>query len=92
MLLMNPVCLTGFSFVVSKQSCKVPMVPPHGIKGPPNELVRYIPSTNCKIFGMQAWKFFSERVAIEEQQLQRFFGNSYKTYAAQTPTLIPFIR
>lgn len=54
MLLMNPLCLTGFSFV--------------------------------------AWKFFSERIAIEEQQLQRFFGNSYNTYAAQTPTLIPFIR
>jgi len=41
---------------------------------------------------MQAWKFFSQRIAIEEQQLQRFFGNSYRQYAAQTPTLIPFIK
>ena len=40
----------------------------------------------------QAWRFFAERIAIEEQQLQRFFGISYQQYAARTPTLIPFIK
>ena len=41
---------------------------------------------------LQAWKFFEERIAIEEQQLQLFFGSGYKQYAANTPTLIPFIK
>lgn len=41
---------------------------------------------------LQAWKFFEERIAIEERQLQRFFGNAYTHYAAKTPTLIPFLK
>ena len=41
---------------------------------------------------LQAWKFFEERIAIEEQQLQRFFGSAYMHYASKTPTLIPFIK
>lgn len=41
---------------------------------------------------VQAWKFFAERIAVEEQQLHRFFGISYRQYAARTPTFIPFIK
>ncbi|KAL3154072.1 hypothetical protein ABBQ32_013612 [Trebouxia sp. C0010 RCD-2024] len=43
-------------------------------------------------FSIVAWKFFQERIAVEEQQLRLFFGESYSQYAAKTPTLIPFIR
>lgn len=43
-------------------------------------------------YKLQAWKFFQERIAVEEQQLRLFFGESYSQYAAKTPTLIPFIR
>ena len=47
---------------------------------------------SCADVCLQAWKFFSERIAIEEQQLQKFFGHAYIQYAEKTPTLIPFIK
>lgn len=41
-----------------------------------------------------AWKlqrFFEARISYEEQYLESFFGEKYKTYRRRTPTLIPGI-
>eukprot|EP00891_Asterochloris_glomerata_P002489 jgi/Astpho2/2489/Aster-04210 len=38
-----------------------------------------------------SWKFFSERIRIEEAQLEEFFGTAYTSYARRTATWIPFI-
>ncbi len=40
---------------------------------------------------MQAWRFFRARVAIEEQQLRRFFGAEYDSYARRVRSGLPFI-
>lgn len=37
------------------------------------------------------WKFFSERIAREEQLLVAFFGNEYVAYRKRTLVGIPFI-
>ncbi|EFJ42306.1 hypothetical protein VOLCADRAFT_77213 [Volvox carteri f. nagariensis] len=42
-------------------------------------------------FAVVAWRFFSSRIATEETYLRQFFGDAYDTYAARTPTWIPFI-
>lgn len=39
----------------------------------------------------QAWRFFDQRIQVEEQLLANFFPE-YEAYAARTPTWIPFIQ
>ena len=39
----------------------------------------------------QVWRFFKERIEVEEQHLYDFFGADYDTYARKTPAAIPFI-
>lgn len=38
------------------------------------------------------WRFFNNRIRIEEQYLTRFFGKDYTEYRAKVGTLLPFIR
>jgi len=39
-----------------------------------------------------SWKFFSERIYMEEYTLLNFFGEQYRKYQCQVPTGLPFIR
>jgi protein-S-isoprenylcysteine O-methyltransferase Ste14 len=39
----------------------------------------------------QAWHFFKQRIAFEEEQLQWFFGQEYDEYAEKVPIRIPFL-
>ena len=43
------------------------------------------------VLAAQVWRFFKERIEIEEQHLYNFFGTDYNAYAMKTPTRIPFI-
>lgn len=38
-----------------------------------------------------AWKFFDGRIALEEEQLIRFFGSQYISYKSKVPSGLPFI-
>ncbi|KAH8673588.1 isoprenylcysteine carboxyl methyltransferase [Xylariales sp. PMI_506] len=38
------------------------------------------------------WKFFSTRIKVEEQHMQRFFGEESVEYQKRVPTMLPFIR
>lgn len=40
---------------------------------------------------VQVWVFFSRRIAVEEQQLVRFFGEAYAGYQQRVPCGIPFV-
>lgn len=41
-------------------------------------------------FAYVSWRFFYQRIQIEERLLNNFFP-AYQEYAARTPTLIPFL-
>eukprot|EP00178_Gracilaria_changii_P017100 TRINITY_DN48908_c0_g1_i1.p1 TRINITY_DN48908_c0_g1~~TRINITY_DN48908_c0_g1_i1.p1 ORF type:complete len:190 (-),score=17.07 TRINITY_DN48908_c0_g1_i1:614-1183(-) len=41
------------------------------------------------VFAYVAWKFFRERIPIEEFYLRRMFGSSYDQYRSKTPTFFP---
>ncbi|KAF3938331.1 hypothetical protein ABW19_dt0209724 [Dactylella cylindrospora] len=43
-------------------------------------------------YALVLWKFFSRRIAVEEEYLVRFFGQRYVDYRNTTRTWIPFIR
>lgn len=42
-------------------------------------------------FAVVAWRFFKERIVYEEHYLRKIFGDDYATYAARTPTFLPFM-
>ncbi|CAN8075789.1 unnamed protein product [Agarophyton chilense] len=41
------------------------------------------------LFAFVAWKFFRERIPIEEYYLRRMFGKRYDEYKKNTPTFFP---
>ena len=43
-------------------------------------------------YAVVLWRFFSRRIAGEEQLLVAFFGDEYVRYIARTWIGIPFIR
>ena len=43
------------------------------------------------VFTAVLWKFFSDRIKIEEKLLVQFFRSDYTNYRSKTPTSIPFI-
>jgi len=44
------------------------------------------------VYGMlQAWQFFRQRIAFEEEQLRYFFGQDYDDYASKVPIRIPLL-
>ncbi|KXZ48745.1 hypothetical protein GPECTOR_25g329 [Gonium pectorale] len=46
----------------------------------------------CSVgFAVVTWRFFRDRLHVEEYYLRRFFGAEYEAYAARTPTWIPLI-
>jgi len=46
----------------------------------------------CTIaYTMASWSFFNERIRDEEYHLIQFFGEDYKNYILNVPTLLPFI-
>lgn len=42
-------------------------------------------------FTVAAWRFFADRIPVEEEHLRRMFPGEYAAYAAVTPTWIPGI-
>ncbi|KAJ3119704.1 hypothetical protein HK098_005225 [Nowakowskiella sp. JEL0407] len=42
-------------------------------------------------FVIVLWKFFDQRILIEEQRLVEFFGGEYKEYRKRAKVYIPFI-
>lgn len=89
-LLVNPVSIAVFAYVVST-------VVPHWHHCPPAFLA-HLPNTMLMVrlayipLCLQSWSFFNQRIATEEWYLTQFFGASYIEYAQQTPTYIPFIK
>jgi len=43
------------------------------------------------LYALVSWKFFSERVEVEEYYLLEFFGPDYAKYQREVPTGLPFI-
>ncbi|CAL5223541.1 g6073 [Coccomyxa viridis] len=46
---------------------------------------------SCITFAVVVWRFFRERIEVEEQHLHDFFAADYAAYARTTPTGIPLI-
>lgn len=44
------------------------------------------------LYAMASWKFFSDRIFMEEITLLNFFGEDYHEYQKRVPTGLPFIR
>lgn len=44
------------------------------------------------IYAIVSWKFFHERILIEEVTLVNFFLQQYVEYQERTPTGVPFVR
>eukprot|EP00937_MAST-01D_sp_MAST-1D-sp2_P002971 g2971.t1 len=44
------------------------------------------------VFAGVTWRFFEDRIAVEEELLVQFFGKQYEEYREHVPTRIPFIR
>lgn len=40
---------------------------------------------------LQAWQFFRQRIAFEEEQLRYFFGQDYEDYASKVLIRIPLL-
>ncbi len=81
-LLCNPLCLLGFPVVVRGPIAFCTA----GMKDAP-----WLREQLRARKGLQAWRFFRARVAIEEQQLRRFFGSEYDSYAHRVRSGLPFI-
>jgi len=43
-------------------------------------------------FAIVLWRFFWNRIKVEERYLVRFFGNDYEVYRKKVGTWIPFVR
>lgn len=43
-------------------------------------------------YALASWKFFNDRVTIEEVTLLNFFGYDYMDYQKRVPTGLPFIK
>ena len=43
-------------------------------------------------YSVASWRFFQERVYVEENTLLRFFGDDYYQYQKQVGTGLPFIQ
>lgn len=43
------------------------------------------------LFAAMLWKFFNDRIEVEEQYLLEFFGQDYEDYKKSVPVRIPFI-
>ena len=43
------------------------------------------------LFYAAAYKFFADRIPLEERLLIKFFGKEYEDYKKNVPTRIPFI-
>jgi protein-S-isoprenylcysteine O-methyltransferase Ste14 len=97
LLLSNPVSTVLFALVVGRPR-QAPPVLRRGCRGCCRRLaaqpatrsgaLRWLNPGAC----LQAQRFFSIRIAYEEQLLREFFGDSYSHYAARTPTWMPGIR
>lgn len=47
----------------------------------------------CSIlYAIVSWKFFHERILVEEVTLVNFFGQKYIEYQDRTPSGVPFVR
>lgn len=46
---------------------------------------------SCVLFAILSWKFFQNRITLEENNLIRFYGSSYKEYRAKVWSGIPFV-
>lgn len=44
------------------------------------------------IYAIASWKFFHDRIYMEEITLLNFFGEEYFNYQQQVPTGLPFIK
>lgn len=44
------------------------------------------------LYAIVSWKFFHDRIFIEEITLLNFFGSKYYDYQQKVPTGIPFIK
>lgn len=44
------------------------------------------------LFSVILWRFFNQRIKVEEAYLIRFFGDEYIQYKSQIPVRIPFIK
>ena len=44
------------------------------------------------VYAVTSWKFFAERIYVEEYTLLNFFGEQYRDYQRQVPTGLPFIK
>lgn len=84
LLLVNPLCILAFTAVVLSWPypplCLAAWQRHHDVK---------LSKVCCA--SPQLCRFFSERIAVEEDQLLSFFGSSYMDYAKQTPIRIPFV-
>lgn len=44
------------------------------------------------LYAIVSWKFFQQRILIEEVTLVKFFGEKYLEYQQTTPTGVPFVK
>jgi protein-S-isoprenylcysteine O-methyltransferase len=44
------------------------------------------------LYAIASWKFFDERITVEEETLLNFFGEAYVDYQKRVGTGLPFIR
>jgi protein-S-isoprenylcysteine O-methyltransferase len=55
-----------------------------------NQLLCFNP-ISATAFSVVLYKFFSERIQVEERYLVNFFGKEYEDYRSKVPTRLPFI-